>query len=56
MVAVGDLDNFGGQGAEAPLQYMVDAGNGQGGVVGIAEAEPASFQASLSTSHSGWLE
>ena len=42
MIAVGDLDDFGGEGAETPVQDVVDAGKGHGGVVGIAEA-PAGF-------------
>ena len=35
---IGDLDDFGREGVEAPVKYVVDADKGHGGVRGIAEA------------------
>ena len=38
VTAIGDLDDFGREGAEAPVKYVVDADKGHGKVGGIAEA------------------
>ena len=38
VTAIGDLDDFGREGVEAPVKYVVDADKGHGNVGGIAEA------------------